>query len=66
MPEQQERQVSVEKLIKNLREQNEQLSYDIVLKKTLIEELDEQLTYALAKIDELAPAEEITDGDPEG
>lgn len=65
MSEQQERQVSVEKLILKLRQQNEELSYQNMIKEALIEELDEKLNSALAQIDELSPTEDINDN-PEG
>lgn len=65
MSEQQERQVSVERLILKLRQQNEELSYQNMMKEALIEELDEKLNTALAQIDELSPTEDINDN-PEG
>lgn len=61
MSEPQERQVSVEKVIAKLRQQNEELSYANVMKEAMIEDLDEKLAEAMSTIDLLSPTEEIDD-----
>lgn len=61
-----ERQVSVETLVTKLRARSEELSYQCIILESLIEDLEKQNAALQAKIYELAPAEEIQDGNEEG
>lgn len=60
-----ERQVSVEKLVTKLRTRNEELSYQNAMLETVLDDLEAENTQLKAKIDELAPTEEIEDASDE-